>query len=524
MRSTILSFAFSRRLVATTLAVALAVGILMVADRASFAQTAGAPPTFVKQWGGQGSGNGQFFRPYGMDTDSSGNVYVADTQNNRVQKFDSNGTFIKTWGGQGSGNGQFFLPYDVTTDSSNNVYVTEYGSRIQKFDSNGTFIRQLGSYGTGDGQFVYPQGIAVDSSNNIYVADTGNNRIQKLDPNGTLLIKWGGSAGSGQGQFNLPTGIDTDPSSNVYVADTQNNRVMKFDSSGNFIRQRGGPGTGDELFGPNGPTGIATDSSGNVYVSDNGNNRIQKFDSSGTFLTKWGSLGNGDGQFDRPNGVATDSSGNVYVSEFGNNRIQKFGRAVSNPDAFTYPMDLAKRTNFIGYNKPGTPTGKHPCYGVSYSQTWHAGEDWFTSVSTPIKAVAAGVVRYSSKDPGTTRTYPGGVVIVEHKLSNGSLIWSMYGHLDPNKILVSAGNRVTKGQKIANGLYYQPNNTHLHWEMRFFFDGTEIKSKASGYTMTCANQPGPGYTYPGRPGSFAANAGAGPIYYWTNPSTFVEKN
>ncbi len=91
-----------------------------------------------------------------MTVDSSGNVYVADYGNNRIQKFDSNGNFITKWGSQGSGDGQFIQLNDVAVDSSGNVYVADYGNnRIQKFDSNGNFITKWGSHGSGDGQFSF---------------------------------------------------------------------------------------------------------------------------------------------------------------------------------------------------------------------------------------------------------------------------------------------------------------------------------------------------------------------------------
>ena len=127
-----------------------------------------------------GSDDGQFITPQGVAVDSYGNVYVADWNNDRIQKFDSSGNFLLKWGSFGSGNGEFFGVDGVAVDSSDNVYVSDGNDRIQKFDSNGSFLLEWGTFGSGDGQFDSPEGVAVDGSGNIYVADTDNHRIQKF--------------------------------------------------------------------------------------------------------------------------------------------------------------------------------------------------------------------------------------------------------------------------------------------------------------------------------------------------------
>jgi len=263
-----------------------------------------------------------FTRPNGIAVDSNGNVYVADTENQRIQKFTPNGQFVTKWGSSGSENGQFGFPSGIAVDSSGNVYVADTNNhRIQKFTSNGQFTAKWGSYGSGDGQFGSPSGIAVDNSGNVYIADTNNHRIQKFTSNGQFTAKWG-SSGSGNGQFNRPSGIALDNSGNVYVADTWNQRIQKFTSNGQFTAKWGSSGSGDGQFGF--PSGIALDNNGNIYVADTLNYRIQKFTPNGQFAAKWGSEGNGDGQFDNPYGIAVDNSGNVYVADTENQRIQKF--------------------------------------------------------------------------------------------------------------------------------------------------------------------------------------------------------
>jgi tripartite motif-containing protein 71 len=121
-------------------------------------------------------------RPHGIAVDASGNIYVADTLNHRIQKFDSSGNLVTKWGSEGTGDGQFISPIGVAVDTSDNVYVADSDNhRMQKFNSDGTFLAKWGSYGTGDGQFNYPTGVAVDASGNVYVADSSNDRIEKFN-------------------------------------------------------------------------------------------------------------------------------------------------------------------------------------------------------------------------------------------------------------------------------------------------------------------------------------------------------
>ncbi len=118
-----------------------------------------------------------------MATDAADNVYVVDTLNHRIQKFDSSGNFLTKWGSNGRGPGQFTFPYGVATSASGNVYVADSGnSRIEEFNSSGDFITQWGASGTSAGEFRVPRGIAVDRSDNVYVVDEANDRVQKFSP------------------------------------------------------------------------------------------------------------------------------------------------------------------------------------------------------------------------------------------------------------------------------------------------------------------------------------------------------
>ncbi len=242
-----------------------------------------------------------------------GDVYVADKDNHRVQKFDSSGNYLLQWGSAGTGNGQFDYPSAVTVDSNQNVYVTDRNlSRVQKFDANGVYISQWSTTGT--------LAITSDTNNELYVPDHNNHLVYKFDSSGNFLIQWG-YATWGTGLFSLtPNAIASDLNNNVYTLSYKN--VQKFDSSGNFLLQWGGNGGGGGLFSS--ANSLGTDYNNNVYVTDYNLKIVQKFDSNGNFLLQFGSVGTGNGQFLKTVGVATDANNDVYVTDFDLHRVQKF--------------------------------------------------------------------------------------------------------------------------------------------------------------------------------------------------------
>jgi tripartite motif-containing protein 71 len=308
--------------------------------------------------GSSGSGAGQLDWPEGITADATG-VYVADSKNQRVTKFDLNGGFAATWGTQGQGDGQFNFPYGILATGGSVWVADTYNHRLEKFTPAGAHQLNVGTP-PGAGEFYYPADVSAIPSGDVYVADWSGHDIQRLGASGNPLVRWSipgapasitptangayvpetpnhvslyddagslldqfGGAGSGLGQFNFPGGSAADADGNLYVADVANHRVQKVDPAGAPLAVFGSQGSGDGKL--NNPRDVALDAAGNVYVADSGNNRIEKFAGDGTFLAKWGSAGGGDGQFINPSGVALDSRGHVFVSDTGNNRIEELG-------------------------------------------------------------------------------------------------------------------------------------------------------------------------------------------------------
>ena len=289
--------------------------------------------------------------PFSVAMDSAGRLLIADQFNHRIRQLPP-GSTISTVAGNGtagySGDGatatsaNLHDPTGIAVDSSGNLYIADSQNHVvRKVTSSGTIStfagsNTLGAGLAGDGgaassaQLNLPLGVAVDAAGNVYIADTNNNRIRKVTTDGKISTVFSGLAG--------PRSVAVDSSSQLYIAETLGNRVSKIDAKGQYSTIAG---TGDAGYSGDGgmavnamlrePYGVAVDAAGAVYIADYGNSRIRKVGLNqgittiaGNGIFGWAGDGGpataADLRF--PSGLALDKSGDVYVADLQNNLIR----------------------------------------------------------------------------------------------------------------------------------------------------------------------------------------------------------
>ena len=273
---------------------------------------------FSYSFGKEGAAPGELLNPMAVSVDPKGNVYVADTGNNRIQKLDAFGKVIKFIGGFGWESEQFQRPLDICADNGLDVFVADYENRrIERYDKDLNWITSFYSDESlpEELHFGFPCGIAISIHSELFLVDDENYRVLKLNTERKPDLTFG-DFDWGEGKLDQPCKVYVSPDDKVYVSDQAAGRVVVFDYYGNYLTH-----WGDGVLSQ--PRGICQTPSGHILVADWGNHQIVVFDIAGRPVFNWGSLGDKIGAFNHPADVACYGD-KVYVADSDNHRVQVF--------------------------------------------------------------------------------------------------------------------------------------------------------------------------------------------------------
>jgi tripartite motif-containing protein 71 len=502
----------------------LLISVMVALVAPSAAQASITPPTYLKTIGGPGHAA---MYPSGLEVDSRGNVYVADTGSDQVAAYApdghqlwrigtrgpktlrefvdprdvaylngvvyvadtgngrvveltaSNGAPITAWTGFGS-----IMGITAGVDSSGHpiILVTEdQKNTVRMFTPSGGSLRTIGSApGPGNGQLNAPRDAATDSGGNIYVADYLNNRIAKFSPTGTWILNWG-STGTAAGQFRRPYGVAVDDQNRVYVADSNNGRIQKFTTSGTYLGSWSSPGTGKGQFIQLRRVAVGAGATPDVYGADLWGYRIERFWQGGAFKQQYGGTPPPLGLFNEPSGVSLSAT-DIYVSDTVNQRVEKF--------SLTGSFELSWGDRGWGSDLSGLAWARDLTYNLATNTVWVADTKnnrllQFTTGGAPTgKALGIG----PSSAPGVFHwplavTSAGADLIVADTSNNRvqrvatgtlSIAWTATGFNRPSDVAVAggvvyvadAGNRRIVELNASNGSFIRAfGSTVLHSAM-----------------------------------------------------------
>lgn len=256
----------------------------------------------------------------------NGTAYVLDTGNSRVLKIDSSGKILASWGSRTlegqtpPAAGTLNEPWGIALDPQGNVFVADtWNHRIQKFDGEGKFLLEWGTGGLsadGPDRFWGPRGVAISPNGKVYITDTGNRRVSVFDLQGKPLFQFNLQ---GDAQLDEPVGITIGGDGQVYVADTWNKRVAVFRADGQFVRSW--PVAGWNSASIDNKPFLAVDSQNRVYLADPEGYRILVYANDGTPLAMFGQFGEEPDALNLPTGLSLDANGDIWIADAANNRV-----------------------------------------------------------------------------------------------------------------------------------------------------------------------------------------------------------
>jgi subtilisin family serine protease/sugar lactone lactonase YvrE len=444
--------------------------------------TLAVAPAFSLSVGKSGSGEGQLSEPRGIALDSKDQVWVADSGNSRISKFDHAGKPLATYGAKGSALGQFgeSSPAAIAVDPEGNVWAADTSNnRLQELNSEGKFLKavgwgvkdgsaklelcesscQAGIAGSGQGQLDHPQGMALDAKGNVWVADSANNRLEEFNPKGEYLGQLKTTASA--------TDLAFDAEGDIWVAEPSRNRIARYSPAGELLIEAGSEGTGNGQF--KAPSGIGMNE-GNVWVADSENNRVQILNPKGEYLASFGEAGSGEGQLSYPRDVAFDSEGNAWVSDSHNSRIQKWIYPEA-PKAITEAATEVKKASATLHGTLN-PEGAATSYYFEYGKTSTYGSKSPTTPATVPAGSANVVVSQTPTGLSQGTTY-------HFRLVASNAGGTTYGEdetlrtIGPPKAITEAATEVKATQATLNGTVNPEGSATTYY---FEYDESEYKA------------------------------------------------
>ena len=289
--------------------------------------TSRKPDGFISS---SGSEPGDLNTPRGIDIAPDGTIYIADSLNHRIQQFSPDGLLLNGWGtfanaqDEDAPGGTFNEPWDVAVADDGSIFVADtFNHRIQKFDSTGRFIASWGVFAQGESpeSFWGPRGITIADNGNVFVTDTGNKRVVVFDSELNYKTQFGGG-GFEPGQFDEPVGITINSEGQIIIADTWNRRIQIFESdeSGVEFKPVGsfdvsawyGQGIDNKPY-------LTTDLIGNIFLSDPEIGRILKFSAAGEYILGYQDINISEDLIGYPYGMDIDEDGNLWFSDASSN-------------------------------------------------------------------------------------------------------------------------------------------------------------------------------------------------------------
>lgn len=261
--------------------------------------------------------------PQGIGVSPSGDIYVIEGMNNRIQIFGADGSPKQPWGEAGNGNGQFQFHFDeqgryggdIVFGADGTIYVSDMAnSRIQVFDKDLNFIEAWPLESEHMVDRPLPTGLALDEAHGrLFIGDWDSDRVLVYDLTGAKIEEWGAGGPGDPVRFVDAFDIAIAPNGAVYITDSNRMRIRSFTPDGAPVSVFGGFGTAPGRF--DGVTSVAFDGDGNLYATDYMNNRIQVFSPAGEVIGIWEGASSGLDGFARPWSVAIGPDGKVYVAD-----------------------------------------------------------------------------------------------------------------------------------------------------------------------------------------------------------------